>query len=910
MPLVGRGPEQEALRRLLDHAAAGQGGLVLVSGEPGIGRRSLIADLTGYARSRDAVVLTGRTAPGSGPYRAVSDALLPLVRAGRVRETPALRPFRSALGRILPGWATPEPLESGIDPVLLLGEGVLRLLLELGAPARVLVLEDLADADPDTLALLAYLAPAVAELPVLLLGSQTEPPPNAVLDALPATRLRLGRLSDAEIAGLVDGLRRVPASVRDAVVQRAEGLPLVASALTESLSDDAEPDRLPGVPDSYAALVAARLTRLDHVGRRLLAAAAVLGAPATWSLVPSLADLDDAAAGAGYARALALGLLVAEAGSLRWPHPLIREAVWSGLLPLEQDRLNRRAAELLLGLDSDDGDTAAAERLALAGETDRAAEVLVRLSRRALDQGGLHRAEEWLCRAAGLGRPVEVARLSVELLVSTGRPAAALEIGEPALEQARHDEHADLCLQLAAAAVEAGQWARADELATRAGRPDDPRSLMVRADAAHGAGLVTEAAELANRAVSAAAGAAADVRCEAGCVQGRILRLGSPAAARDAFAAAAQLASEHGLARWRIEALIGLGSLEQLADERSPSLQEAHRLAGQVGLLGQEGRAEILLADGLLLTNGPAAMAEPATALIRRSVRLGLPAYAFTGNLVLAARAGLRGETAEMEGRLAQLNDLERVPPDNRSLVPAVRAMAALALHDLATAKVLLDEAARPLAEYGSTAPMFHFGLWPVVAALMDGPEERARAVVAARPWVLRRATRGALQYADAIVAGRAGRTAQAEQAFAAGEALLAPVGWWHRFLRLFTLEAAIADGWGAPVPLLRADLGAHEQAGEPLLARIARDLLRQAGMPTRRGRGDAIVPPRLRAAGVTSRELDVLLLVDRGLTNAAISERLFLSPRTVETHVANLLTKSGMNNRQQLRDWLAAQTP
>ncbi len=178
MPLVGRRPEQEALRRLLDRAAAGQGGLVLVSGEPGIGKRSLIADLIAYARTRDAVVLTGRAVPGSGPYRAVSDALLPLVRAGRVRETPALRPFRSALGRILPGWATPEPLESGIDPALLLGEGVLRLLLDLPAPVRVLILEDLADADPDTLSLLAYLAPAVAELPVLLVGSQTEPPPT------------------------------------------------------------------------------------------------------------------------------------------------------------------------------------------------------------------------------------------------------------------------------------------------------------------------------------------------------------------------------------------------------------------------------------------------------------------------------------------------------------------------------------------------------------------------------------------------------------------------------------------------------------------------------------------------------------------------------------------------------------
>ena len=51
-------------------------------------------------------------------------------------------------------------------------------------------------------------------------------------------------------------------------------------------------------------------------------------------------------------------------------------------------------------------------------------------------------------------------------------------------------------------------------------------------------------------------------------------------------------------------------------------------------------------------------------------------------------------------------------------------------------------------------------------------------------------------------------------------------------------------------------------------------------------------------------------MLIADGLTNAAISERLFLSPRTVETHVTNLLTKSGTANRQQLRDWFRALTP
>ena len=52
----------------------------------------------------------------------------------------------------------------------------------------------------------------------------------------------------------------------------------------------------------------------------------------------------------------------------------------------------------------------------------------------------------------------------------------------------------------------------------------------------------------------------------------------------------------------------------------------------------------------------------------------------------------------------------------------------------------------------------------------------------------------------------------------------------------------------------------------------------------------------------MTGREMDVLVLVADGLSNAEVAERLFLSPRTVETHVANLLAKTGSANRAQLR--------
>jgi DNA-binding NarL/FixJ family response regulator len=86
--------------------------------------------------------------------------------------------------------------------------------------------------------------------------------------------------------------------------------------------------------------------------------------------------------------------------------------------------------------------------------------------------------------------------------------------------------------------------------------------------------------------------------------------------------------------------------------------------------------------------------------------------------------------------------------------------------------------------------------------------------------------------------------------------------------------------------------------------------LLRQAGTPSRKGRGESEVPRALRGLGVTSREMDVLRLVVSGLSNADIAERLYLSPRTVETHVSSLLARTGCRSRQELRGFLDQLTP
>ena len=191
-----------------------------------------------------------------------------------------------------------------------------------------------------------------------------------------------------------------------------------------------------------------------------------------------------------------------------------------------------------------------------------------------------------------------------------------------------------------------------------------------------------------------------------------------------------------------------------------------------------------------------------------------------------------------------------------------------------------------------------------LLATVAGDPGGDARAAVRRIPAGQRRANAGALSFADSIEAGRDGEAEVALRRFEQGERLLAATPWWHRMLHLITLESAVADGWGTPIPLLRTDLAAFEARGEEPLARWCRDLLRRAGAATRRGRGDSPVPPTLRAAGVTSRELDVLRLVVEGHANAHVAGRLFLSPRTVETHVANLLAKSGAANRGELRDW------
>jgi DNA-binding CsgD family transcriptional regulator len=918
-PLIGRADAMAAVRSAVTRAAEGSGGILLVVGEAGVGKSRLLTEAVRLARGHGVQVLSGRATEFGGAYRPLVEALL---RGGADDLDPGTvpAPYRTALGRLLPGWATgvvngPEP---SIDPVLLLGEAVVRVLDALVGGPCLLVLEDLHWADADTLAMLAYLADRLSDLPLLVAASARDDEPGATaVDRLATSpgvhTVTLSRLGPAALAALA-GTRAAGRLREDelaALVARADGLPLLAEELVDEAVRTATASTSPPVPRTMAALVRRRLSLLDPCAHRCLCAAAVAGTDPDWELLPAVVGQPEDVVLAAARAAADAHLLREDAGRLRWRHALMREAVVTGLLPPERAALARRVAEALLARGRHDDVARAAELLAAGHERDRAATLFLELARQDRTTGALHRAEQLLDQAARTGAvPAAVAIERVTVLTATGRVGDALDAGVAALPSATGERHAELCLRLARTAVTARRWRDADAYVERAGRPDDPRSLLLAADSAFGAGDVERAGPLAAAAVTRAerSGVPA-VLCEALDIAGRVERLRSPPAARAAFSRAAQVAAEHRLVPQQVTALIGLGTVELLERETSEALPRARELAVAAGLLGQASAADVVLFDSIVVQHGPRAVEAPARALLDRAAWLHLPeAQAGSAFAVALARAAA-GDPTGMEAALARL-PVSAAWPDAAPLAAAVRALPLLLAHDLTGANATLDAGMSGLVEHRVAAPLHQFGLWALLRTVVDDRGAAARDVLRGLPAALRPANRGALHYADAIAAGRGGRPDEAVARFDLGEADLARVAWLHRLFRLLVLEAAVADGWGDPVPLLRRDLAEHERVGDHQPARTCRDLLKRAGAPTRRGRGTSPVPAALRAVGVTSREMDVLGLVSAGLTNAEIAGRLYLSPRTVETHVASLLAKLAAADRGQLRSRVAALTP
>jgi DNA-binding CsgD family transcriptional regulator len=173
----------------------------------------------------------------------------------------------------------------------------------------------------------------------------------------------------------------------------------------------------------------------------------------------------------------------------------------------------------------------------------------------------------------------------------------------------------------------------------------------------------------------------------------------------------------------------------------------------------------------------------------------------------------------------------------------------------------------------------------------------------------LARATAGArfpaawLGYAHAVTLAAAGDAAAADAAFGTAERAASRYPLFRAIALRLAAEAALEHPFGDPVAWLRDAEAAFVSRRLPRIASACRGLLARAGAPTtrRRGRDDAALAPDLLRLGVTAREAEVLELVGEHLPNKDIAARLYLSPRTVEKHVASLLLKTGAADRAAL---------
>ena len=300
----------------------------------------------------------------------------------------------------------------GVDPIVVLGEGVLRLLGLLAVDRGcVLLLEDLHWADADTLALVEYLAAAARSAGVLLaVSARDEGPRMAALARIAgqpgASVLRPARLTASEVAALVDVRTAgagLPDDRLDLLVRRAEGLPLLVEDLAVALKDAPAGSLASVVPPSFAALVAARLTALPPAAAELVRAAAVLGADVRWTLLSAVTGHEEAVVMDGLRSATTAGLLAVRDDRLVWRHALTRDAVAATLLPPERAVLARRAADALLDRGGAEDEGLAAELLVVAGEDERAAELLLRLAHRDHARGALRSALALLGRIPQVG---------------------------------------------------------------------------------------------------------------------------------------------------------------------------------------------------------------------------------------------------------------------------------------------------------------------------------------------------------------------------------------------------------------------------------------------------------------------------------------------------------------------------
>ncbi|MGW5259597.1 BTAD domain-containing putative transcriptional regulator [Microbispora sp. NPDC004025] len=481
--LIARREQLHRAAERLASARRGRGGVLLVSGEAGIGKTSLAEAVADEASALGMAVAWGRCAedtgapafwpwlqvlrdlvpPETGPYGPASygpasyvdgsgggpDVARALAALSGVAEPESADARQGLSGRGSSGHGLPEhaPAAHGLAAHGLPGHSAALFALHervtgalVAAGPALVVLDDLHWADAASLRLLAFAAGELHRAPVLVLATMRPEPggePDQLRETLAALarergaqRLTLPPFTREDVAAYLAGRDLPDARLAAVLFERTGGNPFYLGELVRLLDSEHRLDAASaGVPEGVREVIGRRVARLPEETRALLGAAAVLGREVSLDVLEAACDTPAEEVMALLEPAVATGLLaeVPDGFDYRFSHALVRDALYTDLGRVRRARLHLRTGEALETLAGIEPSVLAHHfgMAARAGGAAKAVEYAVRAARQATAQCAYDEAVDWWGRALTALGPTDAARRCA-LLVRHGEALRAV----------------------------------------------------------------------------------------------------------------------------------------------------------------------------------------------------------------------------------------------------------------------------------------------------------------------------------------------------------------------------------------------------------------------------------------------------------------------------------------------------